>query len=258
MFGTWRVFETYRAESGLLLVEGDAVLTYELLGSTTRPSTSLLTEFARLPVGGQQALAAFSRTWGLIGEHASGDGPNVTTADGSDQPEHIQWIWNHVLSVRVLLELAWHLRHASSFDIEQFVLSTFSLVTEAKPSSTAALEMSVGGDPHRWVITTERDAVDTISEFLEESLTRVLQTSVHHSVVGRPLKLRPMAHGPLGAIYWTLAEIVGGSLDVRRCDECSRVFVMTDRRQRFCPPPVGRSRRATSLCGDRFRRRETT
>ncbi len=55
-------------------------------------------------------------------------------------------------------------------------------------------------------------------------------------------------------VYWHLANALEGG-KVRRCAECRRPFIATDRRQRFCPPPgAGRSRCASRFHIRTFRR----
>ena len=55
-------------------------------------------------------------------------------------------------------------------------------------------------------------------------------------------------------VYWHLANALERG-EVRRCAECRRPFIATDRRQRFCPPPgAGRSRCASRFHVRTFRR----
>src|SRR3989304_3344209 len=55
----------------------------------------------------------------------------------------------------------------------------------------------------------------------------------------------------LAAIYWQLARIVA-ERQVARCSLCEGIFVVTEQRQKYCPPARGRSE---SICAARARKR---
>jgi hypothetical protein len=57
--------------------------------------------------------------------------------------------------------------------------------------------------------------------------------------------------------YWHLANLIDGGT-VKRCEDCSAIFIQRDRRQRFCPPSYNpkSSSRQHSRCGTRKRVRE--
>ena len=62
----------------------------------------------------------------------------------------------------------------------------------------------------------------------------------------------------ISAIWWMLgdAAILAQEQDgaaIRLCEECGTPFVVTDRRQRFCPPEFGSK---ASVCGTRYRMRQ--
>ena len=54
----------------------------------------------------------------------------------------------------------------------------------------------------------------------------------------------------LAAVYWQLAKIVA-ERQVARCGMCDSIFVVTDQRQKYCPPARGKSE---SICAARARK----
>ena len=61
----------------------------------------------------------------------------------------------------------------------------------------------------------------------------------------------------LAAIYWHLANIVTAGRTVARCQNptCGALFPVTDRRQRYCPPPAWQKGTTGSQCAAQHRKR---
>lgn len=253
---TWPVHEDYRIERAAprgqemsFLLEGGAEQRrYEPSGSV-----SLMTDFARLREGDERALVKFARNWGLLGwselgppgtapsgEHREG-GLSTALAEGDPLP----WVWGHVKNVRLATRSYAYLRDGQQEELSDFLVAR-------RQEGGGALQIARLGQLPPGI--TEFPSGD-VSAVAEEVIAMVINWNMRdwlYEVRTGPLRLEPAASCPLMAIYWWLAQTVTTGQTMARCEECGSLYVSTDRRQRFCPPPEGRTQ---SRCAARQRKR---
>lgn len=243
---TWPVHEDYDIEHGALFAVGEELSLYDPLAHQ-----EVVAEFGRLHVGDENGLLRFALTWGLLGWEELG-----IVGPGGD-PLH--WIWGHVNNVRLVLELYHYLKRGDLEGLSQFLdrYRTPSVIDpEAEVGPLIAITLLDGtlvqerfpwGDPG-WV--AERIITSLINCNLEGS---------GHRLFAGPLRLQPYAPTPLVAIYFHLASIgdAEGGRPVARCQDpiCGKLFIVKDRRQRYCPPPPDWTGRRGSPHGARDRKR---
>ena len=243
----WPIHEEYKTEHGALVALGREVSRYRPL-----QHREVVAEFAKLHEGDESKLLQFAATRGLLGWEA--DEPEV-------RPEEpLSWIWLHARNVRLVLELH-HYRQKGDYDGLSHFLDS---LRKAAPSSAelgptigpipmmAPAETPVGSLSSFFMPLPEGDSMGVAEDVIRDLINPGLQKLHHQLYAG--LELGPACPSLLVAIYWHLAQIVARH-SLRRCEECSELFVVTDGRQKYCPAPVGWAGKTGSLCGARGRKR---
>jgi hypothetical protein len=240
----WLVTDTYNVQHNVLVEGGSSKRAYF---PVLRPV--LLSEFAKLNQSGPSALPGFARQWGLLGYRQL---LQQTPVRGDPVP----WLMAHARGVWACLEL---LNYLQGDDAEGL---------------SACLSSLRGDDDHSPALTVgKRHTTDTIAHRGDEPATEIawwlVASIITPNLAGLKLAVTPTTtsveatqefDGLIDVIYWHLFSLVKrpgaeGKL-LARCAECGALFVRTDRRQRFCPPPSAPNGVASeSRCASRARAR---
>lgn len=242
---TCHVERNYRIEHGRLVAIGGVKRRYDPLGEP-----AVVGEMAKLHEGDETRLLQFARTWGLVGWPLAGE-----DLEPPIRGEPLSWIWDHARNVRLALQLYDYLQGGDIDGLRQFLES---YLARLQPGAEEALSVPITGrlgtEPYPSVDRgePERMAEDIIAAILNYNLPEV-----SYQVDAGPLDLRLHSPSLLGAVYWHLASAVTKPNRLGRCQDptCKALFVATDSRQRYCPPPSWSKHKTGSLCGARDRKR---
>ncbi len=272
---TWPVNQDYSVKDGRLCATGDEVRRYDPLADEHR-----VTEFAKLYDGNENAVVEFARRRGLLGWGVIGEPhPEAMVALDTDP---ISWVWGHARNVRMVLTLYRYLQQKDHDGLTSF-LDTNSeralskIEGEIERASQWPPPMSVpasfGTEEGMIIIMHQHSSLPItfprgepakaaeriIAEIINPNLGHwgMLWVGVQYQVYTDPLHLVFECPYLLAAIYWHLANIVTAGRTVARCQDptCSALFVVTDRRQRYCPPPAGWKGTTGSQCAAQHRKR---
>ena len=235
---SWPLFEDYRIEHGVLWAVGKQVGDYDPL---TRPE--LAAEFAKLLEGDEMGLLEFARKWGLLGWDTS----RVPPENGDPLP----WIWGQVQTVRLVLKLYHYLQERDDEGLAKFLQAHRTsvqfdrdiVVAKVPTFKDPTFAFAAGGREPKQL------AEETISNIITDGMEKL-------GFFVRPDPLRVLPHCPslMTAVYWHVADIVADGQRLRPCEDCGALFVVTDNRQKYCPPPQWTGKRGSS-CGFRARKR---
>ncbi len=269
---TWPVNQDYTVKDGRLGATGDEVRRYDPLADE-----NIVTEFAKLHDGNENAVVEFARRRGLLGWEVIGEPhPEAMVAESTDP---ISWVWGHARNVRMVLTLYRYLQRndhdglASYLDTySERALSEIEEIERARaPWSTPSVP-ALGTKEGMIIIMHQHSSLPfkfprgepakaaerIIAEIIDPNLGHsILWMGLQYRVYTDPLHLVLECPFLLAAIYWHLANIVTAGRTVARCQDptCSALFVVTDRRQRYCPPPAGWKGTTGSHCAARHRKR---
>ena len=246
----WPVFEECRIEHGNLVVEGPVAKWYNPL-----EYDQLVAAFSDLKDGDEDGLLDFARTWGDLRTEAFSSGAIA---------DPVPLVWGHARNVRLVLHLQHYLQSGDLEGLEQFLSAHFGprpraadqeqkLFPEFFPFTVVLLESPFKEEVQLTWREPRGIAEDIISSVLNANLVRV-----HYRVEGgdgESLRLINYCPSLLASIYWLLAEIVTGGRRLKSCEECRKLFVVPDGRQKYCPEPPFQIGTTGSLCGARKRKR---
>ena len=247
------VHEDYHIEHGVLHSVGRTVRDYFPF---SQPGVT--TDLAKLHEGDERGLLSFARTWGLLGYTPPPERQHDPSAWPKGDP--VRWVWAHSRAVHLVLELHSYLQSGDYDGLDRFLDSyvgpnrSFPVeaftVTVATPHGVGEWSKVWGGD-----VTPARAALDVIKGIVNPNLKEVSYTLADDLEVEGAL--RPILDYPSLAVvaYWHLSNAMSSIRPVRRCHECGEFFVVTDRRQQFCPPAPHQKGTTGSLCGARYRKR---
>lgn len=240
----WEVHADYEVVHGALRPVGDVRHGYSPL---VHPE--IVTEIAKLHEGDESRVVAFARTWGLLGYPRD-------LAEGDPLP----WVWAHARGIRMVLDLHFYLQSGDYEGLSRFLDSYPRRSLPSEPAEAAIL-LSTGGPSGileqrlPWVVIAPSEmAREAIAAIINPNL-RELHYELHTGTEGEGLRRVLAFRSPIALAYWHLAEMSTGDSPLVRCKECGAVFVRTDKRQRFCPPPPGWAGKTGSICGARSRKR---
>ena len=275
---TWPVNQDYTVKDGRLCATGDEVRRYDPLADE-----HIVTEFGKLYDGDKNAVVEFAGRrgllgWGVVGTPQAGSDPDwVSEPEGTDP---ISWVWGHARNVRIVLDLYRYLQQKDHDGLTSFLdtfsglaLSEIEEIERARdPWSTPSVP-ALGTKEGMIIIMHQHSSLPIkfprgqpakaaeriIEEIINPNLGHLgmVWRGLQYQVYTDPLHLVLECPCPLAAIYWHLANIVTGGRTVARCQDptCSALFVVTDRRQRYCPPPAVWKGTTGSLCAARHRKR---
>lgn len=248
---TWPVHEDYRVADGVLQPVGDETRTYDPLAHQ-----EVISEYAKLNEGDEAAVVQFARTWGLLGWKELTIEAMVSPVNGDRLP----WLWGHARNVRLVLRLYHYLQKSDTKGLSQFLDShrAPSLNPDEEDGPLISIELPDGLQGQQrfsWGEPATRVAPRVAEEIIAAVINNNLQGRTHDTVLTRPLRLIPDCPALLIAVYQHLARVVAEDRVLARCQECSALFVVTDRRQKYCPPSPDWKGRTGSLCGARDRKR---
>ena len=241
------IYKDYRVERGRLTTVGNVRAQYNPL--TVKRAEQLATEFAKLHDGDVAGLRRFARGWGLLGWAA------IEARNKTDEGEPTNWIWGHAKNARTVLEIQEYLSREDESGLADFLNSLATpLEPEGQPSSGTRAIVAYGTHP---VAVSGSDTAElgrtVIAAILNPNLLRT-RDGVRDYIDPNSLHLKRDCIYLLAAIYWQLARIIA-ERPVARCRMCDGIFVVTDQRQKYCPPARGKSE---SICAARARKRSDT
>ena len=238
-------------------------------------------EIAKLRKNDPEAVQRFVATWGLLGYERvklqdlgeSFTLPNRPDAEAARRQveqqlltarggiaaarfgyEPLTWIWAHAHGIEWILSIHQDLQERNVDAVTEAVTA----LPRAATSNSRTLECAIAWDgPISYLIPVPIDL---------EELTRTIRIIINHNLrgvnravgdytspagLGVPqFNFRALIH----CAYWHLADVFDRSVGVARCDNCGDWFSKSGPRERFCPPPPGRSE---SLCGARARKKQS-
>jgi hypothetical protein len=280
----WPVYEDYVIIDGSLCWHGEPTYSYAPMVHKEIPS-----ELARLKRGDEAGVLQFARTYGSLGYQKF-----LPPAPGLWKPigDPLRWIWAHAETIRFCLEVSELLQqddlhklknvlraqHITPEDIEE--LCEPEQVEELKYTLCVAQSDAgwVGRKFFSTMLVAERDKVRLAWGELPNRkactklkrmnyLTRYFRNGIINANIQGVVRSLSVTPRPtikersywrfttlIETAYWHLADMVDGGT-VKRCEGCHGVFIRTDARQLFCPPPYnhGSSTRPHSRCGTRKR-----
>lgn len=206
----------------------------------------LAAQFGRLK--GTQEIRSFALKWGPL---------------ESENDPLSAWL-GHVANVRLMLDLAGFLSADDSAGLKNWLLTNPQfddpfLKTIGRPPTGPSVEVYLDEqDSDHAPTRTEFPMNTTPEEVAEGIVAHVLNTcaeevgGMEYRVDARPLQLRQHCSTLLQPIYFHTATFITGRKPLGRCEDCGESFIVTDKRQRFCPPTKDKKE---SRCASRNRQR---
>ena len=272
---TWPVNEDYTVMNGRLRATGHEIRRYDPLADE-----HIVSEFAKLYEGDENAVVEFARRRGLIGWGVIGE--PIPVAGVPEDTDPLSWVWGHARNVRMVLQLYRYLQRNDHGGLASF-LDTYSerALSEIEGEIERAggrwippmsVPASFGTEEGMIIVMHQHSSLPIMfprgepAKAAERIIAEIIDPNLGHSILWMGLQYRVytdplhlVLECPflLAAIYWHLANIVTAGRTVARCQDptCGALFVVTDRRQRYCPPPAVWKGTTGSLCAARHRKR---
>lgn len=236
----WPVYEDYTLEKGRnILPAGKVARYYAPILHRELPS-----ELACIREGDVDALMAFVRRYGLLGYQGFA---------GHVRQDPLPWVWAHVRTVRLIMDGLSILQRRDAEAADTLLAGLTPSRTEDGTPPLPAVLGAQGGDV---ILSTfqGRTALDTVG-FMVKTLLGANVRGVNRVPLlekARYIRSAFTYRAMVQVIYWHMLDAAeGGSLRV--CAECHRPFIVTDNRQKFCPPAGWENE---SLCAMRYRQRK--
>lgn len=241
------VAEDYAIENGFLVPKGRPwVHTWSPM---TKPHLSELVERLKNPLEDPTSVVRFARRYGLLGY------AGLASAPAPGDP--LEWLWEHIRTVRFVklalsLTVFWR-EHDARELLAPYVVQetpdgawTLVVVRYAAGAGVRRLSLTVPADFNRQHV--QRDLARAAAEIISANISGI---SRRVWAGERGLKSAFTFRALVEVVYWHLLN-AGERGALRVCVECLRPFIVTDARQRFCPPDEeGRE----SRCAVRHRQR---
>jgi hypothetical protein len=251
----WPIHEDYEIADQLLRPAGAMREWYW-------PATheQLPAQIAALSEGDTKRALHFARRWGLLGYQWP-----VPTEPGSFRVigDHLPWTWAHARGIRLILELYDALRQSDAETVRwtsERTLEHVSGVIRDQSEGTISFEAGEANIIQDFHFYGWREDPAGVAWLIIQNLVNCNLEVLRYQIdLENGALLETWTYPSLVAMaYWHVVQIIRGSVVLARCQECHRLFVQTDRRQRYCPPPSreGLRGKAGSACGSRKRQRK--
>jgi hypothetical protein len=195
--------------------------------------------FARLYEGDNSNIINFAKSYGMLGRELLVASQIYDPNKRKGYPETVEWIKAHSKSVHICLSIINHLKqfpHDSSVNYENPPLNEY--LSQFLLNGNTYHLVNVGNTYEIQSITFGKE-ID-----LYKDAIRILQELINCNLCHFYRSIELQANGNISnnynftalieVIYWILADtVVNGH--VKQCEECGRVFIQTDKRQRYCP-----------------------
>jgi hypothetical protein len=263
----WPVHRNYKVDDdGVIRPVEDDELLYLPMAKPALPF-----ELAKVAPGDEAAALRFVGAWGLLGhqllvprERWGGDA--------------LQFLWGHASTVKALLKLLHAIEQGDAEALAGGPI-TPALITRSSKTPVPALTYWSGAQCIVDSFVDGRSPAEAAASpqplnaayyFVAEILSKNL-ASIHPSISrsrdtdGRSIALRRSFRwrNLLDVVYWHVwNRVESKNRPLAICKECDGLFIRTDARQLFCPPPeagiqpVRAGVRAQSLCGLKYHQRE--
>jgi hypothetical protein len=233
-------------------------------------------ELAKLPRGDVDAVLKFARTYGELGHTAFI--PHEVWARGGATPvgDPLPWVWAHADTLTICLELSYllqeddmaslrtylHSLRVTQQDIEErcgIVGNMDNMMNRSKiwPTAVVAIRGEITVQQWGWLNQTtfrNDDDVKDLARRIRRSLINGNIAGIHRMLFddGAKDSLFWEFRALIEMAYWHVATAVDGRRFMRcEANDCKKLFVHTDQRQRFCPPMFGQKQE--SRCAVRHR-----
>lgn len=204
--------------------------------------------------------AAFVQRFGLLGYSGLADNPM-----GPYEGDPVGWMRAHARAVNFALKLIEATGDtAKATGLLQEFSATVPLADlyDGAPAGSEA----VG---HIWPVGIEKRFIPfSLNETWRENFHHLIPQILAHVVDGNTQGVRPglsysgetltlqfQANALIEIIWYKVGEMAVSRAELRTCEECGTLFVVTDRRQRFCPKDTLPGQRGGSVCCERNRKR---
>lgn len=235
--------QNHLTKEGWLLPFGPATRRYNPLAHPQLPA-----EFAKLAMGDNPATITFANTWGL---------PTFDQTLSHDVPadykvgERLDFVHLHARTIDFILRL---IAFGSGVDDDETLRNYVETTAIERESGGRGLELAVGEHAHILPLASH-----DLTGLTQEAIPLVVNSNCEFepriAYVLQAGQKRPTAISTqlLPAIYAHCAQLTHGDR-LRRCRHCGQIFVQTDQRQSFCPPPSPWHGSGESLCAALFRK----
>jgi hypothetical protein len=166
------------------------------------------------------------------------------------QGDPIDWIVAHARSIQTVLTFIEALEDGNTHCIREMLRTYDPKGPYAHLDEIVSIGSSydeVLNDPIYRSTHPAFFARDLMGLFINANISRIYRQLAVGQRSGR-VRSDLRFYGFIEVIYWLLADRAAKESGVRGCEYCGAQFVVTDERQRFCPPPPGIKQ---SPCGSR-------
>lgn len=254
MLEFWLVASSYAVEDGVLVERGDFTRSY-----SPGDKPQLTTDFAKLHDGNTSAVLAFARDWGALGytrllKRAEDLSPQLRSellAEARGDP--LRWVWAHARGVAACLDLVEYLEGHDEDGLDRY-LRTLRGPDGRYPTLMAGRRHGIATVAYQGDERPAEIARWLVSDIVSSNLSGLRLALIHRKDGFRVVQEFAAL---IDVVYWHLAGLAetAKSKGLARCADCGAMFVRTDRRQRFCPPPPDEAEKAESRCAKRARAR---
>jgi hypothetical protein len=250
---------TVRVENGYIEVEPGHWEFYNPFDITNLPNT-----FAK--VDGEKALISFVQQYGLLGYSGLSADPR-----GPYEGDLVEWALSHARAVRFALRLIKALSSGPEVKglLEESITSIpmRSIFPEAPADLIATGHTFPEGLGYKFIPYAAQEWSNNFQHLAPQMLAYLVNNNtrgVRRQVVYKVppgLQIQLSARGLIEVIWHQVGEMAvmdwhqeGSGLN--QCRECGLLFLVTDRRQEFCPKAAVPGDRTGSICGARYRQRK--
>lgn len=215
-------------------------------------------------VDGQKALVSFVQQYGLLGYSR----PSDALAPYEGDP--VEWDLAHARAVRLALRLI-QARNSAN-EVKALLEESITTIPMSKvmPTAPAGGKM-VGhtfplGQEYGFTLYNKEQWSKEFQHLLPQMIAYLVNANtsgVCHQLVYHPplLNIQLTARGLIEVIWHQVGEMAvmawhQNGTGLGSCKECGLPFIVTDKRQEFCPKAAVPGERTGSVCGARYRQRK--
>lgn len=199
----------------------------------------LPSHFAHLYVGTDSDIMGFINSYGMLGRAFLIADKTRRVEERQKYPESVDWIRAHSKTIDICLTIKNHLQKFECYDIASY---------KNPPLEDYIKQFLIRPNCYKFEDIGETYNITTMQFIGENSLyqdaIKILQELINCNIryFYRTIELLENGHlsnnynftALIEVIYWIVADtLISGT--VKQCEECGRVFIQTDKRQKYCP-----------------------